>query len=165
MRKPTQRQIWLANQEILEEDQEEDLKMHLSSNPRSRKISWKKAPMLPSEHPDHVCGILCDGQAGPTSYCYRLRQKLFGKKKKASFRNQKVVDQMLRLINGTCPVHGVPLHQVALDAMRGPIEECPRRNCGWRWVGEFPTADANLSEVAEKIADGFSYRKRKQHVR
>lgn len=36
---------------------------------------------LPSEHPDHICGMLCDGQDGWTSHCYRLRDKLFGKAK------------------------------------------------------------------------------------
>jgi len=33
---------------------------------------------LPSEHPDHTCNMFCDGQDGQTSYCYRLRKKLFG---------------------------------------------------------------------------------------
>ena len=33
---------------------------------------------LPPEHPDHCCGLMCDGQDGASSYCARLRAKLFG---------------------------------------------------------------------------------------
>lgn len=31
---------------------------------------------LPSEHPEHICGMRCDGQDGRTSDCWRLREKL-----------------------------------------------------------------------------------------
>ena len=34
---------------------------------------------LPSEHPDHIHGMMCDGQDGQNSWCVRLREKLFGK--------------------------------------------------------------------------------------
>ena len=35
---------------------------------------------LPSENPDHLCGLLCDGQDGvKTSDCARVRIRLFGK--------------------------------------------------------------------------------------
>jgi hypothetical protein len=33
---------------------------------------------LPSEHPEHIHGMMCDGQDGMNSYCERLRRKLFG---------------------------------------------------------------------------------------
>lgn len=36
----------------------------------------RRAP-LPSEHPDHTCGLHCDGQDGSNSHCARLRSKLF----------------------------------------------------------------------------------------
>lgn len=32
---------------------------------------------LPSEHPDHTCGLHCDGQDGRNSRCARIRAKLF----------------------------------------------------------------------------------------
>ena len=34
---------------------------------------------LPSEDIDHIHGISCDGQDGASSYCIRLRMKLFGR--------------------------------------------------------------------------------------
>lgn len=36
------------------------------------------ADYLPPEHPEHICGIRCDGQDGASSYCSRIRRKLFG---------------------------------------------------------------------------------------
>ncbi len=32
---------------------------------------------LPSEHPEHICGVICDGADG-NGYCNRIRAKLFG---------------------------------------------------------------------------------------
>jgi len=34
---------------------------------------------LPPEHPDHICGMMCDGQDGNNSDCCLIRMKLFGK--------------------------------------------------------------------------------------
>ena len=34
---------------------------------------------LPPEDPDHICGMMCDGQDGRNSDCCRIRVKLFGK--------------------------------------------------------------------------------------
>lgn len=34
---------------------------------------------LPPEDPDHICGMMCDGQDGSNSDCARIRRKLFGK--------------------------------------------------------------------------------------
>lgn len=31
---------------------------------------------LPSEDPEHICGIFCDGQDGQSSMCWRVRDKL-----------------------------------------------------------------------------------------
>lgn len=31
---------------------------------------------LPPEDPDHICGMMCDGQDGQNSHCARLRRKL-----------------------------------------------------------------------------------------
>lgn len=39
----------------------------------------RRRSSLPSEHPEHICGMLCDGQDGQSSYCARLRLKLFGR--------------------------------------------------------------------------------------
>lgn len=77
MKKPTKRQVDQAAMEIAEEDRRaakvrEQLPNHISEiNRRSN---------LPPEHPDHICGMMCDGQDGSNSYCARLRWKLFGDK-------------------------------------------------------------------------------------
>lgn len=34
---------------------------------------------LPPEHPEHLCGWMCDGQDGWSSDCCKIRTKLFGK--------------------------------------------------------------------------------------
>jgi len=67
---PSPEQIAKAQQEIKEEDEAARRKIQLAE--LDRRTS------LPSEHPDHLHGLHCDGQDGCNSYCVRLRKKLFG---------------------------------------------------------------------------------------
>lgn len=78
MKKPTKAQIDKARAEIAAEDKAtqeyyESPEVQASCEENNRRAN------LPSEHPDHICGIRCDGQDGWTSYCARLRIKLFGR--------------------------------------------------------------------------------------
>lgn len=66
---PTAWQVARAKREIELEDL--GAAKRLAESSRSR-------DSLPSEHPDHVCGLMCDGQDGSNSQCARLRTKLFG---------------------------------------------------------------------------------------
>lgn len=68
MRRPSAQQVAQAKKEIELEDAAAALLVAPVSNRSS----------LPSEDPNHVCGLLCDGQDGANSYCARLRRKLFG---------------------------------------------------------------------------------------
>lgn len=78
MKKPTKRQVEAADQEIVAEDEAarqllvlDTAKNLIAATAKSRRSR------LPSEHPDHICGLACDGQDGQNSYCARLRRKLF----------------------------------------------------------------------------------------
>lgn len=74
-RKPSKAQVEAAKREIDEEDARAlDTKRnsYLRAEAENRRRS-----NLPPEHPDHICGMFCDGQDGSNSYCARLRRKLF----------------------------------------------------------------------------------------
>ncbi len=56
-------------------------------------------------------------------------------------RRQSAADRYRRLMEGCCPVHGIPMDQVdgwserlggALDGAQVTIVACPRRDCGIR---------------------------------
>lgn len=66
---PTAWQVTRAKREIELEDQ---LAFERAS------FTSSQSRNLPSEHPDHVCDLTCDGQDGSNSQCARLRAKLFG---------------------------------------------------------------------------------------
>lgn len=69
-----------AKAEIAEEDRravEARLARHATPAYRAQVDEGSRRTKLPSEHADHLCGMLCDGQDGSNSYCARLRRKLF----------------------------------------------------------------------------------------
>lgn len=66
---PSPELVARAKAEIQAEDEAE----------RAATLAISSNPDLPSEHPDHICGALCDGQDGSSSHCARLRRKLFGR--------------------------------------------------------------------------------------
>lgn len=68
---------WLAAQKKREE---QDTKAYYN-RPDIKKKAEENARRsnLPPEHPDHICGIMCDGQDGTNSDCCKIRMKLFGK--------------------------------------------------------------------------------------
>lgn len=68
-------QIEQAKREIEIED-EERLKRARSPEIEAIVAENHRRSDLPSEHPDHIHGMFCDGQDGATSYCMRLRRKL-----------------------------------------------------------------------------------------
>ena len=69
-RMPTDAEIEEARRQINEEDKkQEGLIVEYAENRRRNH--------LPSEHPEHICGVMCDGQDGYSSYCARIRRKLF----------------------------------------------------------------------------------------
>ena len=53
-------------------------KLQDTSERRAIETETSRRSSLPPEHPDHICGMMCDGQDGASSYCARLRRKLFG---------------------------------------------------------------------------------------
>lgn len=65
--RPSQSDVQKARMEIEKEDQERRAVTNVSNSPD-----------LPSEDPNHTCGMHCDGQDGTNSYCARIRRKLFG---------------------------------------------------------------------------------------
>lgn len=76
MKKPNKSAVAAAKREIAVEDEEA---RRLRESPEQQAVSDENSrrSRLPSEHPDHICGMLCDGQDGQNSYCSRLRRKLF----------------------------------------------------------------------------------------
>lgn len=70
-RKPTKSQIKKAWTEIIQEDAKRYERFKGTLDKRN-----SHDRNLPSENPDHTCNMLCDGQDGQSSYCYRLRSKL-----------------------------------------------------------------------------------------
>lgn len=77
MRKPTKKQVAKAKAEIEAENKKsreytETPEYVAACEENSRRAS------LPSEDPEHIHGMMCDGQDGSNSYCDRLRNKLFG---------------------------------------------------------------------------------------
>lgn len=72
VRQPTATEIARAQAEILAED----------AAARARYMDDTRGTSLPSEHPDHVHNLKCDGQDGRSSQCVRLRVKLFGADRK-----------------------------------------------------------------------------------
>lgn len=68
---------WLSAVRKQEEEQREayynrpDVKVKIEES--------RRRTSLPPEHPDHTCGMMCDGQDGQSSNCYKIRMKLFGR--------------------------------------------------------------------------------------
>lgn len=77
MKKPTKRQVEIAKVEICEEDRRAR-RVHSVKSEQVIAENHRRSS-LPSEDPEHVHGMLCDGQDGMNSYCERLREKLFRK--------------------------------------------------------------------------------------
>lgn len=78
MNKPTPEQVAVAEAEA--EIKAEDQKARdYYSRPDIVAICEENARRsnLPSEDPERIHGIFCDGQDGGSSYCMRLRAKLF----------------------------------------------------------------------------------------
>lgn len=79
--KAEQKRVAVAKAELAEEDRkaEEARRSRVASPEYKAKIAdIDRRSNLPSEHPEHLCGMPCDGQDGSNSYCARLRRKLFG---------------------------------------------------------------------------------------
>ena len=74
---PTEEAIQRAKKEMQEENILSWGRANSPSNRRTIEENHRRSS-LPSEHPDHICGIMCDGQDGSNSDCARLRRKLFG---------------------------------------------------------------------------------------
>lgn len=76
MKLPTKKQIAAARAAIAEEMRAAAV---YGETPERQAIAADivRRSSLPSEHPEHIHGMLCDGQDGMNSYCERLRRKLF----------------------------------------------------------------------------------------
>lgn len=74
-RRPTKSQIEKARREIQDEDNARQERMN-SPEVQRRIMEINRKSNLPSEDPEHICGMRCDGQDGQSSHCYRLRKKL-----------------------------------------------------------------------------------------
>lgn len=74
---PTKDEVERAKREIAEEDV---VRVSKYNTPEVFAVIEEnnRRTRLPSEHPDHLHGLMCDGQDGMNSYCERLRRKLFG---------------------------------------------------------------------------------------
>ena len=72
-------------------------------------------------------------------------------------KEQRIVDQLARLIDGRCPFHGISLAQTNVHSFHnpGPVANCPRRDCGGLWVGPLPTGADLLLYVAQRIRRGM----------
>lgn len=66
-----------AEREIKQENQDR-VDSHAAYYESEEYKEVQRRTHLPSSHPDHICGIFCDGQDGSNSHCARLRAKLFG---------------------------------------------------------------------------------------
>jgi hypothetical protein len=77
MRTPSKQQVEAAKREIAREDKVAS-ERRLSPEDQAQVDENHRRSNLPSEHPEHICGWMCDGQDGSNSYCARLRYKLFG---------------------------------------------------------------------------------------
>lgn len=77
MRRPSASEVAAAKRAIAAED---EVARQLRERPEQIAAAAENSrrSRLPSEHPDHICGLSCDGQDGQNSYCARLRRKLFG---------------------------------------------------------------------------------------
>ena len=75
MKTPTTEQIETAKREIAEEDARA---RRMSAKDEAVVAETRRRSQLPSEHPEHIHGMMCDGQDGDNSYCARIRRKLFG---------------------------------------------------------------------------------------
>ena len=68
--------VTAAKMEILAED---EAARRIDTPERQAQVEEnRRRNHLPSEARDHICGMMCDGQDGASSYCARLRRKLFG---------------------------------------------------------------------------------------
>lgn len=77
MKKPTKKQVTQAQEEIEAEDCAQVVRMNTLER-RAIEAENSRRSSLPSEDPEHIHGLMCDGQDGWNSYCSRLRRKLFG---------------------------------------------------------------------------------------
>lgn len=77
MKKPSSYQVALAKRQIAEEDEVARQETLNSQKDQAIAAENSRRSQLPSEHPEHICGLGCDGQDGQNSYCARLRRKLF----------------------------------------------------------------------------------------
>lgn len=77
-RRPTKRQIAKAKAEIRREDEARMRRLNSDPVRKAQEKEIERRASLPSEHPDHICGRMCDGQDGSNSECARLRDRLFG---------------------------------------------------------------------------------------
>lgn len=76
MRKPTKKAVAAAKRALAAEDEARE-RARITSVDSPAAAENARRSSLPSEHPEHVCGMSCDGQDGANSYCARLRAKLF----------------------------------------------------------------------------------------
>lgn len=77
--RPTKAEVTDAKREIAEEDERAEAAARLRrASAAVVEAENERRAKLPSEHPDHICGVRCDGQDGMNSRCARLRVKLFG---------------------------------------------------------------------------------------
>lgn len=80
MEKPTNEQVTTAKAEIEAEDSRRRANSVCAYDEQKRIIAEnQRKSSLPSEDPEHIHGMMCDGQDGMNSYCERLRRKLFCK--------------------------------------------------------------------------------------
>ena len=73
---PSPEEVARVQAEILAED-EAHAKAQDTPERRAQAAEVSRRAGLPSEHPEHIHGLRCDGQDGQSSYCERLRAKLF----------------------------------------------------------------------------------------
>ena len=76
MQMPTEQQIAAARLEMEQEDRAREKAEHTLERETIVEENNRRSN-LPSEHPEHMCGMMCDGQDGWNSDCARVRRKLF----------------------------------------------------------------------------------------
>lgn len=75
---PTPERVAKMKAEIIAEEEAREKRVRESFESDAYKETARRSN-LPSEDPDHIHGMRCDGQDGNSSYCERLRVKLFGR--------------------------------------------------------------------------------------
>lgn len=76
-KKPQAVNRWRSGQPVTRLNVYDWLKQEKAKEERRRSRGSASVPLdLPPDHPDHTCGLCCDGQDGRSSDCARIRRAL-----------------------------------------------------------------------------------------